>query len=100
MPSEIHDRRRWRRFRLLVLDRDGWKCRLNAEGGCDGRLEVDHVVPVVDGGRMWLLENAQALCRRHHILKTQAENQRRRRAERPPPAAVAAWRAAVDELRR
>ena len=38
---------RWKRLRRKILDRDGWRCR---KCGKAGRLEVDHIVPVRDGG--------------------------------------------------
>lgn len=51
--------RRWRRIRLLVLDRDGWRCRLPVKGGTDANggaecgayaTHVDHVLPRAQGG--------------------------------------------------
>ena len=59
-----------------------------------GRLEVDHLVPLEDGGDPWSESNLQALCRGCHIAKTAAEN----RARRPASASVLAWRQLVDEL--
>ena len=53
----------WRVARLKALDRDGWACRAC---GKRGRLEVDHVKPLEDGGDMYGLGNLQALCRGCH----------------------------------
>ena len=61
----------WRLVRLRALDRDSWKCRTC---GRAGRLEVDHVTPLDDGGELYALSNLQSLCRRCHIEKTRGEN--------------------------
>ena len=37
-------------------------------GGCDGRMEVDHIVPVSRGGSHGI-GNLQMLCRRHNASK-------------------------------
>jgi hypothetical protein len=47
--------------RFVVLKRDRYKCRICHKAG--GELEVDHVVPVCQGGSN-LLENLQTLCKR------------------------------------
>ena len=57
----------WKRRRLRILDRDGWRCVLC---GAASRLEVDHRVPLQDGG-LEEDENLRALCRSCHIEKAQ-----------------------------
>ena len=83
------DRRRWRRVRRQVLDRDGWRCR---ECGRYGN-EVDHVRPLKDGGQPYALDNLQTLDRGCHIRKTASEN------TRPDPARDA-WRELVERMER
>ena len=85
------NRRRWAVARRRVLDRDGWRCQ---SCGRAGRLEVDHVEALEDGGDPWALDNLQTLCRRCHIRKTAGEN----RARRLPSAEVRAWQRLVEEL--
>ena len=63
--------RRWRRVRLVVLSRDGYRCRACGKAG---RLEVDHVVPLHSGGAPWELSNLQTLCEKCHWEKTAGEN--------------------------
>ena len=67
------DKPRWERLRLLVKNRDKYRCQV-----CDqpGRLEVDHIVPCQFGGDPWSLENLQTICRGCHIQKTRAENRK------------------------
>ena len=59
--------RRWATVRQFVFRRDGFRCRAC---GRAGRLECDHVVPVVQGGAWWDPAGLQALCRGCHIAKT------------------------------
>lgn len=92
--SRDHQRTWWRQFefwhdvRVRVLDRDGWECRMC---GTDlgANAQVDHIVPVTDGGPMWDRGNMQSLCTECHVSKT-AEDLRRRTVEarRRPPAGV------------
>ena len=67
------DRRRWKRARRAVLERDNWTCQC----GC-GRYgnEVDHIIPIdrmpVDAD-LCALDGLQTLARGCHILKSRAE---------------------------
>lgn len=74
---------RWRRLRLVVFRRDGYRCK-----ACGGsrRLECDHVHPVARGGAEWETENLQALCRSCHRVKTRNEQ-----GQKDRPAGVLAW---------
>ena len=81
--------KRWQAVRLKALDRDGWKC---VCCGKSGRLEVDHIVSLNDGGPMYTLSNLQTLARGCHILKTRRENKRK-----PETPNVKAWQAFVSE---
>ena len=65
------DRRRLARFRRIVLERDGWRCRAC---GRAGKMEADHVIPIHKGGDPYDEENGQSLCRGCHIAKTRKEN--------------------------
>ena len=82
-----------RRLRARVLARDQGRCQI---GGPDCRgvaVEVDHVVPVSEGG-LDELDNLQSVCSACHSVKTQAEAQRarrkfsRRRAPAPRPGSL------------
>ena len=80
--------RRWAVVRRAVLDRDGWRC---VKCGKAGRLEVDHVVPIVRGGDWWAAEGLQALCRGCHINKSRRERVK-------PNAERDEWRRMADAL--
>ena len=59
--GNVPNQRRWRKFRLEVLDRDGWRC---VRCGKAGALEVDHIVGLEVGGKAFDAGNCQTLCRR------------------------------------
>lgn len=75
----------WRTLKRKAIAVFGNEC---ARCGADGRqvrLELDHVVPVAEGGED-TLENAQLLCDDCHKPKTQREAARgraRRKTRRP-----------------
>lgn len=56
---------KWKKLRLQVLDRDGRQCIV-----CNGPADtVDHIVPRVQGGDMWAMDNLQAMCKSHNSAK-------------------------------
>ena len=65
------NRKQWERARGKAKERDGWKC---TKCGSMRSIEVDHRIPVADGGSLYLLSNLQTLCRVCHRAKTQLEN--------------------------
>ena len=69
--TERLPRYHWQRLRRVVLDRDGWRCRVCGRAGI---LECDHRVPLVRGGTN-SLDNLQSLCKSCHIAKTRKENE-------------------------
>lgn len=75
-----------------------WKC---AMCGCmlPAEFELDHIIPLFEGGKDCYLTNSQALCPNCHASKTQLESIRRRdlRAQKRLEAIETARR--VDEQR-
>ena len=61
---------RWRRLRLRVLNRDGWRCYV---GSCMALGNVaDHIAPVYDGMPDWEFydeSNLRASCKRHNTAR-------------------------------
>lgn len=66
----IYRTKRWQAVRQMVRRRDGWKC---VQCSSEGRLEVDHIKPIRDGGAAYDMANLQCLCRSCHSQKTAAE---------------------------
>ena len=87
MVGSLHHRRlhrrRWALARRRALDRDGWRCQ---QCGKPGRLEVDHLVPLEQGGAPYDLSNLQSLCKGCHVAKTTGERYR------PEPEGAEAWK--------
>jgi hypothetical protein len=50
-----------KKIRILILERDGYKCRLCGKTGAETKLEVDHRIPVAKGGTD-SLDNLWTLC--------------------------------------
>jgi 5-methylcytosine-specific restriction enzyme A len=77
----VYKRRKWELTRRAVLARDPI-CKV-----CDSALstEVDHIVPLAQGGEPYRLDGLQGICSPCHWAKTGREN-----ANRPsvPDAAV------------
>ncbi len=49
------------KLRVLIIERDGFKCRYCGKTARETKLEVDHIVPVAKGGKT-RLDNLQTLC--------------------------------------
>ena len=82
---------RWKGVRQQAKRRDGWKC---VQCGAQGRLEVDHIIPVRDAPeRAFDLTNLQTLCPSCHSRKTRIEVG----MGKEDPAREA-WKQAVREL--
>ena len=62
--------RRWKLARLAALERDGWRC---VSCGRAGRLQVDHIQMLSEGGEPYELGNLQALCIPCHFDKSWTE---------------------------
>lgn len=66
---KLYQSARWRKIRAIVLAEEPLcrACRRAAS------REVDHIVPVANGGAMWDRANLQALCKSDHSRKTASE---------------------------
>lgn len=64
-PAKQHSRPKRKaiskKLRLLILERDGYRCRLCGRTAKDTKLEVDHITPVAKGGTD-SLSNLRTLC--------------------------------------
>ena len=63
----------WRQVRYRTFRRDKWTC-----VRCGRRArEVDHKIPLAEGGKEFDVDNCQSLCRACHLQKTISENRTR-----------------------
>jgi 5-methylcytosine-specific restriction protein A len=65
----VYNTARWKRVRRRVLLRDAYTCRSCGRWG----NEVDHIVPIAEGGDPWAMSNLQTLCKGCHSRKTAKE---------------------------
>jgi 5-methylcytosine-specific restriction protein A len=73
--------RQWQRVRLVILARDGHRCRL-ALPGCKGvATEVDHIVELAAGGARLDPANLQAACKPCNSSKGASFGNAKRRRE-------------------
>lgn len=77
----IYNSNRWRVVRQVVFKRDGHQC---VFCGRHGRLECDHIRPIVKEGDWFALDNLRTVCRGCHIKITAEANAERRNPRRPP----------------
>ena len=92
----LHTGRRYRRLRRGYLARHPYCRTCRAKRITMASAEVDHIVPLADGGAFWDTANWQALCERCHDEKTAGENTGRHVAEVPGRAA---WRKRIGDYR-
>lgn len=75
------------KLRRVIMKRDDRRCQIGGEHCVFTATEVDHIVPVFEGGGDER-ENLRAVCSPCHAVKTQEEAQRARArfsVKRPPP---------------
>ena len=65
------DRKRWNKLRQKMLDAAGYRCRICHR---PGKMELDHIIPIRQGGRWWSKRNLQIICKNCHFTKSCREN--------------------------
>lgn len=74
----------WRRVRLVVLERDAWRCKIKGPRCTGVATEVDHIVQLIDGGALLDPDNLRAACRRCNRGRRPGARQAAPRAEVAP----------------
>ena len=69
----LYSSRKWRKFRQSILAEQGGCCEACGNVQPDRLLHIDHIIPIVDGGAKWDIDNLQVLCKRCHGAKTWEE---------------------------
>ena len=88
--SKVYDHR-WRRIRLAVLERDGYRCRINGPRCTGLATQVDHIVEVTRGGAMYDPTNLRAACRECNTRRSAINTNRKRHAPPPPAPSRPDW---------
>ena len=71
--AQLHSRKRWRLVRSALLDRHPLCRRCEADGRTVAATDVDHVVPLAEGGAPYDEGNLQPLCFACHVRKTKED---------------------------
>lgn len=80
LPKEVdpfYNSTDWYKVRDFVMERDKGLCIDRHLGPCEGRLYVDHIKEIRDGGDRLDPNNLQILCARHHSQKSYASRKKR-----------------------
>lgn len=57
------NRHQWGKTRTIVLQRDSHTCQLGLPGCTRTAEEVDHIIPISQGGNRYDPNNCRAVCR-------------------------------------
>lgn len=71
--KHLYNSAKWRNTRRLQLHLHPMCAHCDSEGRDTLATEVDHIIPVEQGGPMWDRHNHQSLCKSHHSMKTRRE---------------------------
>lgn len=52
----------WRKLRLRILARDGYECKIRLPGCTVKATQVDHIIPLEQGGAVLDPSNVRAAC--------------------------------------
>lgn len=63
----------WSRMREIIFKRDGLKCKICNIEYTKKWLDIDHIIPLISGGKMWDINNLQVLCKECHKKKTRTD---------------------------
>ena len=64
MAKDFSSTSQWRRVRLVVLERDDYICKVQGPKCERKATDVDHIIPVPDGGAVFDTYNLRAACHR------------------------------------
>lgn len=72
--GRIYKRSKWARTREAVFAQKGRLClTCLANGRNEIATQVDHIVPIEEGGEPWAIANLQPICLTCHSRKTRSE---------------------------
>lgn len=75
---QFYQTKGWKSLRKLHLSREPLCRKCREKGDTVPAREVDHIIPLRDGGDIFDEENLQSLCKPHHSQKTRREMNERR----------------------
>ena len=73
IPRDPRRTTRWRELRAEILHAAGYRCAKCGRTRPPSDLDVDHIVPLRDGGEAFARDNLQPLCKPCHWKKNASE---------------------------
>lgn len=70
---QLYNSAKWQNTRRVQLHLHPMCAHCDSEGRDTIATDVDHIVPLEDGGDRWSFDNLQSLCHAHHSMKTRRE---------------------------
>ena len=80
MAHRFYDTQRWKDLRDRILSHRPLCEQCTARGLTEIATQVDHIIPIVEGGNPTSMDNLQPICATCHSRKTRLENE--------PPKAI------------
>lgn len=74
--NKFYNTYQWQRLRNAYLHSHPLCADCAKENKTQRANEIDHIIPISEGGSSTDWSNLQALCKHHHSLKTRHENKR------------------------
>lgn len=71
--KEIYWSYRWKKLRASFMIQNPLCVHCKKEGFFTEATVADHIVPINEGGDPWDRNNLQALCKKHHDIKSAKE---------------------------
>ena len=73
--EEFNRNNTWYYVRMDVLRRDKYKCSICEKRFRKTQLDVDHIIPVKMGGKLFDKDNLRTLCRECHKAKSELDRE-------------------------
>lgn len=80
--AKVYNTAAWRKARLIVLERDEYRCTIQGDGCTGQATAVDHIVPWRAGGDFFALDNLRACCQTCNSKRVSAVRHSRRNPSR------------------
>lgn len=73
--NEFNRNNSWFFVRIDILRRDKYKCSICKKRFKKSQLDIDHIIPIKMGGKLFEKANLRTLCKECHRSKTKLDNE-------------------------
>lgn len=71
---QIYNSTQWLRLRPVILERDGYRCKIGGPRCVGTADQVDHIVPLIQGGAPYDPDNLRAACKACNVARANARD--------------------------